>query len=133
MVKAGERLPHAVFMHMTREGPRPLTTEEVCAGKRVVLFAVPGAFTPTCSRRHLPGFVEHAWEIRKKEIDTIACVAVNDAYVLDAWARTQSVGETVLMLADGNGDFTRAVGMDADFGDLGMGRLMSRLLEQLEV
>jgi peroxiredoxin len=96
------------------------------AGKTVALFAVPGAFTPTCSAKHLPGFKDHAADLKAKGVDTIACLSVNDAFVMKAWGENQGVGDDVLMLADGNGDFTRAVGLDMDAGRFGMGQRSQR-------
>lgn len=120
-IKVGDRLPEATFRRLTADGLKEITTSELCAGKRVVLFAVPGAFTPTCSVQHLPGYVARAADFTAKGIDTVACVAVNDAFVLDAWAKANEVGDKVVMLADGNGDFTRAVGLDFDGSARGLG------------
>lgn len=125
-IAIGERLPDATFTTMTAEGPQKLTTAEVFGGQRVVLFAVPGAFTPTCHTKHLPGFIEHADEIKAKGVDRIACLAVNDVFVLDAWAKQTGATGKILFLADGNGDFTRAIGMEADASDFGMGRRSRR-------
>jgi peroxiredoxin len=121
MIKTGDRVPDGTFTRMTDKGPAPVTTQEVFAGKNVVLFAVPGAFTPTCSRQHLPGYVANAEAIKAKGIDTIACLAVNDAFVMDAWGKAQHVGDKVLMLADGNADFTRKLGLELDATKSGMG------------
>jgi peroxiredoxin len=120
-VKVGDKLPQATFTTMGPEGPKPITTEELTRGKTVALFAVPGAFTPTCSMKHLPGFKEKAAELRKKGVDVIACVSVNDVFVMAAWGKDQGVGSDVLMLADGNGDFTKAVGLELDASRFGMG------------
>lgn len=120
-IKVGDRIPDAKLMHMTAEGPKPLSTSDLFAGKKVVLFAVPGAFTPTCSNKHLPGFVQNADAIRKKGVDTIACLAVNDAFVMGAWGKDQKVGDKVLMLADGNADFVRKLGLELDATALGLG------------
>ena len=120
-IKVGDRLPQATFMTPTEDGPAPVTTDDVFAGKRVALFAVPGAFTPTCSARHLPGFKDKASELKAKGVDAIACVSVNDVFVMKAWAKDQGITDEVLMLADGNGDFTRAVGLDLDGKNFGMG------------
>jgi len=125
-IKVGDKLPDAKFMTPTADGPAPLTTDEVFKGKRVALFAVPGAFTPTCSAKHLPGFKQHAAEFRAKGVDTIACVSVNDVFVMKAWGESQGVGDDVLMLADGNGDFTRAVGLEMDASKFGMGARSQR-------
>jgi glutaredoxin/glutathione-dependent peroxiredoxin len=120
-IRVGERLPNVTLTAATPDGPRPTTVEEVFAGKRAVLFAVPGAFTPTCSARHLPGFLDKAAEIKAKRIDLIACVAVNDAFVMRAWAESQDVAEDILMLADGGADFTKAVGLEMDASKFGLG------------
>ncbi len=120
-IKVGDRLPEATLRTMTPEGPAAKTTSDLFAGKTVALFAVPGAFTPTCSARHLPGFKDHAADLKAKGIDLIACVAVNDVFVMDAWGKAQGVGSDVLMLADGNGEFTKAVGLELDGSKFGMG------------
>ena len=125
-IKEGDKLPSATFMTYGPEGPRPTTTEEGFAGKRVALLAVPGAFTPTCSAKHLPGFKEKAAELKGKGIDQIACVSVNDAFVMGAWGKDQQVGEDVVMLADGNADFTKAVGLEMDGSKFGMGTRSQR-------
>lgn len=125
-IKPGERLPDATFMTMTGEGPAPVTTADLTAGKTVALFAVPGAFTPTCSAKHLPGFVQKAGELKAKGIDTIACTSVNDVFVMDAWGKDQGAGSDVLMLADGNGDFAEAVGLTMDGSKFGMGKRAQR-------
>ena len=120
-IKEGDRLPDATFMTYGPEGPRPITTDEVFKGKRVALLAVPGAFTPTCSAKHLPGFKEKAADLRGKGIDAIACVSVNDVFVMKAWGADQGVGEDIIMLADGNGAFTKDIGLDMDASKFGMG------------
>ena len=120
-IQVGETLPEATFMTMGEGGPQPRTTQEVFGGKTVALFAVPGAFTPTCSARHLPGFVEKAEALRAKGVDAIACVSVNDVFVMDAWAKSQNAGEAVTMLADGNGAFAKAIGLEMDASRFGMG------------
>lgn len=125
-IKVGDRLPQASFMTMGESGPQPLTADEVFKGRRVALFAVPGAFTPTCSARHLPGFKARAGELKAKGVDAIACVSVNDVFVMGAWGENQDVGEDVLMLADGNGDFTRAIGLELDGSRFGMGARSQR-------
>ena len=112
-IAIGSRLPEATFKVVTPSGPGTKTTGEVFSGKRVVLFAVPGAFTPTCSQKHLPGFVEKAAELRAKGVDTLACVSVNDAFVMKAWKKDQKIGDEVLLLSDGNLEFTKAVFLDA--------------------
>ncbi|MDX1480920.1 MAG: peroxiredoxin [Woeseiaceae bacterium] len=114
-------MPAGTFGRMTDEGPGTISAQELFGGRRVVLFGVPGAFTPTCSARHLPGFVEQAPGIFAKGIDTIACMAVNDVYVMDAWGESQGVGKDVLMLADGNATYTRALGLAQDSTAFNMG------------
>jgi peroxiredoxin len=106
---------------MVKEGPKDLTTAELFDGKRVVLFSVPGAFTPTCDAKHLPGYLELADQIRAKGVDTIACMAVNDVFVMNAWGKQSGAGDKVLMLADGNGDYARALGLELDAKGFGMG------------
>lgn len=120
MIKVGEKIPEATFMTPGPDGPQQKTTSEVFAGKTVALFAVPGAFTPTCSAKHLPSFKDHAGDLKAKGVNTIACLSVNDAFVMKAWAKDQDAGD-MLMLADGSGDFVKAVGLDADFSKFGMG------------
>jgi glutaredoxin/glutathione-dependent peroxiredoxin len=120
-IKAGERMPAGTFKRMTKEGPANITTDELFKGKTVVLFSVPGAFTPTCDAKHLPGFVQLADQIRAKGVDTIACMAVNDVFVMNAWGKASGVGDKVLMLADGNGDYARALGLELDGKGYGMG------------
>ncbi len=119
-IKKGDTLPDATLMRMGANGPEPVKTGDLFSGK-VVLFSVPGAFTPTCSAKHLPGFVEKAEEIKAKGADKIVCMAVNDAFVMDAWGKAQKVGGKVEMVADGNGDFTRALGLALDATGFGMG------------
>ena len=120
-IKVGDTVPNATFTTFGPDGPKPITTDELFKGKTVALFAVPGAFTPTCSAKHLPGFKAKAAEFRAKGVDTIACVSVNDVFVMKAWGENQGVGDDVLMLADGNGDFTKAVGLELDASRFGMG------------
>jgi glutaredoxin/glutathione-dependent peroxiredoxin len=120
-IKAGDKMPSGTLKRMTKEGPKDISTDEIFKGKRVVLFSVPGAFTPTCDAKHLPGFVELADQMRAKGVDTIACMAVNDVFVMNAWGKAQSVGDKVLMLADGNGDYARALGLELDAKGYGMG------------
>jgi glutaredoxin/glutathione-dependent peroxiredoxin len=120
-IKTGERMPQGTFKRMTKEGPKDLTSEELFKGKTVLLFAVPGAFTPTCDAKHLPGFVQLAEPIRAKGVDTIACMAVNDVFVMNAWGKAAGVGDKILMLADGNGDYARALGLELDGRKFGMG------------
>lgn len=125
-IQVGDKIPDATLMHMTDSGPAPMTTAELFGGKKVALFAVPGAFTPTCSAQHLPGFVDNADSIRAKGVDTIACVAVNDAFVMAAWGEDRDVGGKVLMLADGNGDLTSKLGLELDASKFGLGSRSQR-------
>jgi len=119
-IKAGDKIPEAVLTVMSAEGPKPVTTPEWFGGRRVVLFSVPGAFTPTCSAKHLPGFVEQAAAIKAKGVDAIGCVAVNDVFVMNAWGKA-SGSPDIDMLADGNGGFARALGLELDAKAYGMG------------
>ena len=114
-------MPAGVFGVMTESGPGAMSTDELFAGKKVVLVSVPGAFTPTCSAQHLPGFQEHGDAIAAKGIDTVACMAVNDVFVMDAWGKDQGVGDKVVMLADGNGEYAAALGLEMDGSAFGMG------------
>jgi len=125
-IQVGERMPEGSFGVMTADGPSMMTTGELFSGKKVVLFAVPGAFTPTCSARHLPGYVEQAHAIRARGVDTIACMSVNDVFVMGAWGKDRGVGDSVLMLADGNGDYARALGLELDASGFGMGSRCQR-------
>ena len=120
-IKVGDKLPNVTLTHATAEGPKPVSTEDFFKGKRVALFALPGAFTPTCSAKHLPGFKQMAQAIKGKGVDLIACLSVNDAFVMRAWGEDQAVGEDIVMLADGGADFTKAVGLDFDASRFGMG------------
>ena len=125
-IQVGDKIPSASLRRMTPEGPKEVTTDEIFKGKKVALFAVPGAFTPTCSNRHLPGFVEKAGDLKGKGIDTIACISVNDAFVMGAWGQAQNCDGKVEMLADGNGDFTRALGLELDASKNGLGQRSKR-------
>ena len=120
-IKVGDKIPEGVLTASSAEGPKPMTTDDIFKGKTVALFAVPGAFTPTCSARHLPGFLDEAKALKAKGIDLIACVSVNDVFVMDAWGKAQHVDGDILMLSDGNGDFTKAVGLELDGSKFGMG------------
>jgi peroxiredoxin len=120
-IKVGERMPSGTLKMMTKDGPKDVTTEDLFKGKKVVLFSVPGAFTPTCDAKHLPGFVQLADQIRAKGVDTIACMAVNDVFVMNAWGKASSAGDKVMMLADGNGDYAKALGLEMDARKFGMG------------
>ena len=125
-IKVGDRIPTASLKHMTADGMQTVSTDQLFKGKKVVLFALPGAFTPTCSAKHLPGFVQNADTIKGKGVDTIACLSVNDAFVMNAWGKDQKVGDKVLMLADGNADFSKAVGLTMDGTGYGMGTRAQR-------
>lgn len=140
-IKVGDTLPASGFVKATAEGPQPVSGEDFFKGRRVALFSVPGAFTPTCSAKHLPGFVEQAEALKAKGIDEIACTAVNDAFVMGAWGQSASAGDKVTMLADGNGDFVKSVGLEMDGSKFGMGQRGQRfamvvndgVVEQLHV
>ena len=125
-IQVGERIPRGTLHHMTENGPEAIATGEIFDGKKVVLFALPGAFTPTCSAKHLPGFVAKADEIKAKGVDTIACLSVNDAFVMGAWGKDQGVGDKVLMLADGIAEFTKALGLVLDLTPRAMGLRSNR-------
>ena len=125
-IQVGDKVPAGSFGVMTGEGPGSVSSEELFTGKKVVLFAVPGAFTPTCSAKHLPGYVQNAAALQSKGVDTIACLSVNDIFVMDAWGKDQGVGDTVRMLADGNGDYTQALGLELDASGFGMGQRAKR-------
>jgi peroxiredoxin (alkyl hydroperoxide reductase subunit C) len=120
-IKVGDTIPSMKLMVATPEGPKEISTDEIFKGKKVVLFAVPGAFTPTCSAKHLPGFVQNADALKAKGVDTIACIAVNDAFVMGAWAKDQGAGDKVTMLADGAAQFAKAIGLELDLNARGMG------------
>ncbi len=120
-ISVGDKLPDATFLTMTAEGPTQMSTADVFDGRKVVLFAVPGAFTPTCHMKHLPGFVTHAAELKSKGVDSIACVSVNDVFVLNAWADQTGSRDVLTFLADGSADFTRAIGMELDASGVGLG------------
>jgi len=125
-IKVGDALPEATFMEMTENGPQPRSTSDVFAGKTVALFAVPGAYTPTCSAKHLPGFVAKADDFKAKGVEDIVCTSVNDVFVMGAWGKDNSVGENVRMLADGNGAFAKAIGLEMDGTGFGMGNRSQR-------
>ncbi len=125
-IQAGEKMPSGVFGVMTDAGPGAISTEELFAGKKVVLVSVPGAFTPTCSASHLPGFVNQADELLAKGVDSIACTSVNDVFVMDAWGKDQKVADKVMMLADGNGEYARALDLEMDGTAFGMGKRSQR-------
>jgi peroxiredoxin len=125
-IKVGDKVPAAKLQIKTKDGVQTKTTEEIFGGKRVVLFALPGAFTPTCSAKHLPGFVNNHQALKSKGIDSVACLSVNDAFVMDAWGKDQGVEDKVMMLADGNGEFTKALGLEMDATRFGMGHRSQR-------
>ena len=125
-IQVGDRIPSMTLTRPSSDGPQPVQTDDYFAGRKVAIFAVPGAFTPTCSARHLPGFVEKADEIRAKGVDEIAAVSVNDVFVMDAWGKQGGAEGKVTMLADGNGDFAEALGLSADFSKFGMGKRSQR-------
>jgi peroxiredoxin len=120
-IKVGDSLPAAKFMTLTAEGPKPLMTDDVFKGKKVALFAVPGAFTPTCHKAHMPGFVQRADHLKSKGVDTIACTAVNDVFVMDEWAKATGSDGKVLMLTDDSAAFAKAIGLDIDLTGAGIG------------
>ena len=120
-IKVGDKLPAGTFKVMTKDGPADLTSDALFKGKTVVLFSVPGAFTPTCDAKHLPGFIEKAGDFKAKGVDTIACMAVNDVFVMNAWGKHASVGDKITMLADGNGEYAKAFGLEMDGRGFGMG------------
>jgi peroxiredoxin len=120
-IKVGDRVPEATFTTPGPDGPQQLSSDQLFKGKKVALFALPGAFTPTCSARHLPGFKDKAAEFKAKGVDTVACLSVNDAFVMGAWAKDQGVNGEVIMVADGSAEFTRKMGLDFDASKYGMG------------
>ncbi len=125
-IQAGDKIPEVQLWRMTDDGPKATTSTEALGGGKVVLFAVPGAFTPTCSDYHLPGFVLRSDELRAKGVDTIACLSVNDPFVMGAWGRARNVGDDVVMLSDGNGEFTKAIGLEMDGSGFGLGERSRR-------
>jgi peroxiredoxin len=125
-INVGDKIPSVTLKQLTPEGVKEVTTDEIFGGKKVVFFAVPGAFTPACSQRHLPGFVERAADIKAKGVDEIACVAVNDAFVMGAWGKEQKTEGKVRMLADGSGDLVRALGLELDLSKGGLGTRSQR-------
>jgi peroxiredoxin len=131
-IKVGDKLPSVSLKYMNKDGMQTATTDDLFKGKKAVLFGLPGAFTPTCSAKHLPGFVTHADQLKQKGVDVIACLSVNDAFVMDAWGKAQNAGEKVLMLADGNADFAKATGLTMDGTGYGMGLRTSRWAMVLE-
>jgi peroxiredoxin len=125
-IKTGDPMPKGKFAVMNADGPGSITTDDLFKGKKVVLFAVPGAFTPTCSLKHLPGFAQQAAAIKKKGVHTVACMAVNDVFVMSAWGKSLVPDGSVLMLADGNGEYTKALGLELDATGFGMGMRSKR-------
>src|SRR5471032_718487 len=126
MIKVGDKIPSVTLMEKQEGGPAPVSTDDLFTGKKVALFALPGAFTPTCSAKHVPGFVQNEAALKAKGINTIACHSVNDAFVMGAWGKDQGAGDKVRMLVDGNGEFTRAVGLEFDASKFGMGKRSQR-------
>lgn len=120
-IQVGDTMPSGAFKIMTAEGPKELTTAQLFDGKQVMLVSVPGAFTPTCDSKHLPGYIKQASALKAKGIDTIAFMAVNDVFVMNAWGKSANVGDAILMLADGNGDYVKALGLELDARGFGMG------------
>jgi peroxiredoxin len=125
-IKVGDKVPQATFKYLSPEGPKEITSDELFGGKKVAFFAVPGAFTPTCSQRHLPGYVDKAAALKAKGIDAIVCTSVNDAFVMGAWGKDQKTEDKVMMLADGSGDFARAVDLELDLTKGGLGKRSQR-------
>ena len=125
-IKVGDKLPKSTFMTFGADGPAPMSSDELCQGKTVALFAVPGAFTPTCSAKHLPSYKDNIEAFKAKGVDVVACTSVNDAFVMGAWAEAEGVSEDIIMLADGNGEFAKAVGLELDASGFGMGARSQR-------
>jgi len=121
-IKVGDKAPDGVFKVMKADGPGAFSAKELFSGKKVVLFSVPGAFTPTCSKQHLPGYIDKADDLKKKGIDAIACMAVNDVFVMGAWGEYSNAGDKVLLLSDGNGDYVKSLGLELDATGFGMGK-----------
>lgn len=125
-INVGDKMPKGQFTRMGADGPEPVSTDDLFRGKKVVLFSVPGAFTPTCSAKHLPGFVQNAAALKAKGVDTVACMAVNDVFVMSAWGQASHADGKVVMLADGNGEYARALGLELDASKFGMGTRSQR-------
>ncbi len=132
MIKVGDQIPSMTLTKATAEGPKPVTTDEIFKGRKVVMFAVPGAFTPTCSAKHLPGFVQNIDALKAKGVDEIVCMAVNDAFVMGAWGKDQGVGDNITMLADGSAAFTKAMGLELDLVARGLGVRSQRFAMVIE-
>ncbi|MEQ8233009.1 MAG: peroxiredoxin [Gammaproteobacteria bacterium] len=120
-IKVGDKMPEGAFAVMTADGPGKITTDELFKGKKVVVFSVPGAFTPACSAKHLPGYIQNIDALKGKGVDTVACLSVNDVFVMDAWSKDQGAGDKVVLLADGNADYVKALGLSLDASGFGMG------------
>lgn len=125
-IKVGDKLPSATLVKATENGPDQVSTDDFFAGRKVALFAVPGAFTPTCSAKHMPGYIDNADALKAKGVDEIACVSVNDAFVMDAWGKASNAGDKVTLLADGNGQFAKELGLEMDGSKFGMGTRSQR-------
>tara|TARA_B100001964_G_scaffold232223_1_gene287776 strand:+ start:416 stop:898 length:483 start_codon:yes stop_codon:yes gene_type:complete len=125
-IQVGDTLPAISLTTMTKEGPKPVAIDELCSEKKVVFFAVPGAFTPTCSAQHLPGFIENNQALKEKGVDAVACISVNDPFVMSAWGSDRGVGENILLLSDGNCEFTSAIGLEMDGRGFGLGTRSQR-------
>ncbi|BCW90225.1 Hybrid peroxiredoxin hyPrx5 [Alphaproteobacteria bacterium SO-S41] len=125
-IKVGDKIPDATLSIMGEKGPQATATADLFKGKTVAVFAVPGAFTPTCSAKHVPGFVEHAEDIKAKGVDQIVCLSVNDAFVMNAWGKDQNVGSKIVMAADGNGELTKKLGLEMDGSKFGLGSRSQR-------
>ena len=131
-IKVGDNIPSVTLKHMEESGAKEVSTDELFKGKKVLLFAVPGAFTPACSNQHLPGYIQNAEQIKAKGVDTIACISVNDVFVMDAWGKNQNAGDKVLMLADGDGEFAKAAGLELDLTGKGLGMRSQRYAMVIE-
>ncbi|MHA3840144.1 redoxin family protein [Sphingomonas aestuarii] len=125
-IKVGDKLPSATLVKATENGPDQVSTDDFFAGRKVALFAVPGAFTPTCSAKHMPGYIDNAEALKAKGVDEIACVSVNDAFVMDAWGKASNAGDKITLLADGNGQFAKELGLEMDGSKFGMGTRSQR-------
>ncbi|MBM3565878.1 MAG: peroxiredoxin [Alphaproteobacteria bacterium] len=125
-IKTGDKIPSVTLHTMTKEGPKPIASDDIFKGKKVVIFGLPGAFTPTCSAKHLPGFVKKAAALKKKGVDEVVCVSVNDPFVMGAWGKEQKTGAKVAMIADGDGNFARATGLELDLTGRGLGKRSQR-------
>ncbi|MEM7712578.1 MAG: peroxiredoxin [Cyanobacteria bacterium P01_A01_bin.68] len=131
-IKVGDKIPSVTLKHMEESGAKEVSTDELFKGKKVLLFAVPGAFTPACSNQHLPGYIQNAEQIKAKGVDIIACISVNDVFVMDAWGKNQNAGDKVLMLADGDGEFAKAAGLELDLTGKGLGMRSQRYAMVIE-